>query len=164
MSGEESITVPESAIDLIADEILVFGQQNVETGGFVLAAREDSVVSKVALAGEAGIVRHRNLFQISERALDRLFTFADDHGMWIPAQFHSHRLAAFLSPTDKQHGLKVEGFTSVVVPTYAAPPRDITCWGWWRFEAGEWRDAELCRLVEGAVSVIRFDEDGARGA
>jgi hypothetical protein len=122
------------------------------------------VVSAVAFAGDIGIVRYRDVFQISERALDRIFTFADDHDLWIPAQFHSHKADAFLSFTDERHGLCVEEFTSIVIPTYAAPPDDIARWGWWRFTAGRWRDAEPGHVTGGTVQLVRFDEAGVDGA
>ena len=163
MSGGDRLRIPASAIEAIGDEVLAFGSRDVETGGFVMAARDGDTVSIVAVAGNTGIVRRGNLFVMSELALDRIFTFADDRQMWIPAQFHSHRLGAFLSETDKEHGLRVDGFISVVIPTYSDPPRDVARWGWWRFGAGRWRTIEPGGIAGGQVDVVRFDEDGVRG-
>jgi hypothetical protein len=164
-----SIVIPADAVTAVIGETAAFGARDLETGGFVLVPRVtspggDPPAAAIALAGDAGIVRHRDLFQISERALDRVFTFADDHDLWIPAQFHSHRVGAFLSVTDKRHGLRVDGFISVVVPAYASPPRDLTRWGWWQFESGRWRDAESGHVTGGTVEVVRFDEAGVHGA
>ena len=72
------------------------------------------------LAGCTGIVRAKDHFQISERALDRLFTYADAHRFWLPVQFHSHQFGTAMSRTDARHGLCVEGFVSAIVPRTVA--------------------------------------------
>lgn len=163
-----SVAIPAAGVAAIVKDIAAFGARDLETGGFLLAPRGgatdgDGVVTAVAAAGDVGIVRCRDAFQISERALDRLFTFADDHGLWIPAQFHSHEVAAFLSFTDERHGLCVEEFTTIVIPAYAAPPEDVARWGWWRFTAGRWREAEPGHVTSGTVHLVRFDEAGVDG-
>lgn len=160
--GDDFISLPAMAVDATADEVGTYGKRDVETGGFLLASPDKPEISVVAFAGDVGIVRRRYLFQISERALDRIFTFADDRGLWIPGQFHSHGMGAFLSPTDREHGLRVDGFVSAVIPTYAEPPRDVARWGWWRFADGEWVDVDIGRAGIGAVELVRFDEDGIR--
>lgn len=153
--------LPQAAADAIAEEVRHYGQQDLETGGFMLLPRDATVISVVALSGERGILRRRNLFQISERALDRLFTFSDDKELWAPVQFHSHGFEAFLSPTDEEHGLRVEGFTSVVVPTYANPSAEAGQWGWWRFANGRWvRTAAAGVVNRPTVGLVRFDEAG----
>lgn len=163
-----SIRIPASGVTAVADETATFGARRLETGGFVLVPRQspadgDCPLTVIALAGDTGIVRDRALFQISERALDRIFTFADDHDLWIPAQFHSHRAAAFLSRADQRHGLRVEGFISAVIPAYACPPRNLARWGWWRFTSGTWRRTEAGRVCGGTLEVVRFDEVGVHG-
>lgn len=131
-----SVLIPVGGVAALADAAAVFGARGLETGGFLLAPRADPddgypAVTAVALAGDAGITRDRDMFQVSERALARIFTFADDHGLWIPAMVHSHRAAAFVSATDQRHGLSADGFVSAVIPRYASPPRDPASWGWW---------------------------------
>ncbi len=155
-----ALILPQSAVESITRDVRVYGQRELETGGFLLLARDADVVSMVAFAGDQGIARWRDRFQISERALDRLFSFADDRDLWVPIQFHSHEAGAFLSPIDADHGLRVEGFTSVVVPAYRDPPTDIHRWGWWRFTAGRWARANGARVADGAVELVRFDEGG----
>lgn len=164
-----SILIPAAGVSALIDETMAFGARCLETGGFVLAPRADpadgnTAVTVIALAGDAGIARHRDMFQVSERALDRIFTFADDHGLWIPALLHSHRVSAFLSVTDQRHGLGVDGFVSAVIPQYSSPPTDPERWGWWRHESGRWRDADSPRVVGETIEVVRFDEGGVRGA
>ncbi len=155
--------LPQAAVAAIAKDVQVYGHRGLETGGFLLLSRDADVVSTVAFAGDEGIVRQRNLFQISERALDRLFTFADDRDLWVPVQFHSHGAGAFLSLTDADHGLRAEGFTSAVIPGYRDPPTDIHQWGWWRFTAGRWGRVSGACVGDGLVELVRFDEVGVRG-
>ena len=160
-----TILIPAPGVTALIREATVFGARDLETGGFLLAQRADpsgahTTVTAVALAGDAGVVRDRDLFQISERALDRIFTFADDQGLWIPALLHSHRASAFLSATDQRYGLGADGFVSAVIPEYSSPPRNLARWGWWRFESGRWRGAAPGRTAAGTVEVLRFDEGG----
>jgi hypothetical protein len=164
-----SILIPAAGVTALISEAMTFGARGLETGGFLLAPRTaraglDPAITAVALAGDAGIARDRDLFQVSGHALDRIFNFADDHGLWIPAMLHSHRVGAFLSATDQRHGLGVDGFISVVIPWYSSPPQDLTRWGWWRFESGRWRHAAWGRATPGEAEILRFDEGGIRGA
>jgi len=160
MTDQPGIAVPPTAIELITAEVRGYGHHRLETGGFLMLPRDTTTVSIVAFTGAAGILRRHNLFEISEGALDRLFAFADDHDLQVPVQFHSHEMGAFLSRTDAEHGLRVEGFTSVVVPTYSAPPCDMGRWGWWCFTAGVWAATAALPIGHGPVSAVRFDEDG----
>ena len=156
------VVVPADAVVGVIKEVRAFGRHRLETGGFLLAPRGTSTISTVALAGDVGIVRRHNLFQVSALALDRLFTFADDHGLSAPAQFHSHGVGAFLSESNEKHGLCVEGFISVVVPQFFDPPGEMGEWGWWRYDGGRWITITAWRRRNGAADVVRFDEDGIR--
>lgn len=158
------IRLPLESVTALTDEVGRYGASRVETGGFLLApAGADSPISVLALAGVTGIIRRRGLFVVSGLALDRLFTWADQHGLRIRAQFHSHVGPAFLSPTDLEHGLNVRGFVSCVVPFCKDPSNDPSRWGWWRFDEEEWREIASPELVaESSVTVVTFDEDGVR--
>jgi hypothetical protein len=90
MSGP-AITVPTGIIAAITAETWAYGRRLLETGGFLLSRTGSNVATGVAFAGDVGIERGDRFLQISERALDRLFVHADENGLWIPAQFHSHR-------------------------------------------------------------------------
>ena len=158
------IVLPGSAAHGIASEVRAYGARDVETGGFLLASGGLDVVTVVALAGRTGVLRRRDLLQVSERAVDRLFEYADQRGLWIPAHFHSHGGPAFLSPTDRRHGLAVEGFTTTVLPSYSAAPSDPAKWGWWRFESGEWRPIAPPAAPDAASEFVWFDADGVRAA
>jgi hypothetical protein len=154
--------LPDLAGCVIANEVRQFGQRGVETGGFLLAPRAQGTVTIMAFAGEVGIVRERRLFQVSAFALDRLFDFADQRSCWIPAQFHSHAVAAFLSPTDQQLGLRVEGFTSTVIPNFANPTSKVSAWGWWRFLSEDWIACQPPHTEGDGVEILIFDEEGVR--
>lgn len=160
---ENHLRVPDAAISIVLADVIPFGTEAVETGGFLLAPRGSETISVVALAGTVGILRSRHLFQISDLALDRLFAYADERDLWIPAQFHSHARAAFMSPTDIDHGLSVEGFVTTIVPHFAAPPAQPSRWGWWQYNRG-WTPISPPHGTTDAVSVITFDQDSIRGA
>ena len=158
------LRLAEDLISAITEDVRAYGTQRVETGGFLLAPKDDpGLITTLALAGSAGITRQRGLFGVSGIALDRLFTWADERGSRIPAQFHSHRGRAFLSPTDLAHGLSVRGFVTCIVPFWDDPPNDPTHWGWWRFDGRNWRDEVAPELDAGrGLDVVTFDEDGLR--
>jgi hypothetical protein len=157
-----ALSLPAGAARRIAADARAHGLTDVETGGFLMAPRGRDAVRIVAFAGVTGVVRRRRLFQISAGAIDKLFEHADQNELWIPAQFHSHGGTAFLSPTDKRHGLAVEGFVSVVVPFYAAPSDNPSSWGWWQYRAGEWVPTRAAGASLADSAYLRFDEDGVR--
>jgi hypothetical protein len=152
--------MPPAAVTAMAAETAALGRLQVETGGFLLTPVGDPTVTVVAFIGTTGITRRRNMLQISTRALGRLFDYADDNDLRAPAQFHSHETRAFLSHTDAMHGLRVDGFTSLVVPGFTRPPADPTAWGWWIFCNSVWKTTTPARLGTGDVHLLRFDEDG----
>jgi hypothetical protein len=155
---------PEAAIGPILDDVRDYGAKRKETGGFLLSPLDDPArIGCVAFAGALGITRRYGLFGISGAALDRLFTWADDHSLRIPAQFHSHGGRAFLSPTDLAHGLSVRGFVTCVIPFFREPPDDPARWGWWRFDGRKWLIETPPALYEdGAIPSVIFDERGVR--
>lgn len=160
---ETSLLTSDEAVAVVLGETRTYGQQGLETGGFLLASVGSESLTGVALAGDAGITRYRQLFQVSEGALDRLFTFADDRGLWVPVQFHTHAAMPFMSWTDQRYGLRVEGFVSTIIPHFAAPPDDIGFWGWWQFQQGDWRRCTPAKILPVELDfVIVFDEDGIR--
>ena len=107
-------------VDALVAEIGAWGDRHAETGGFLLAAEDNADRATVlALGGQSGIVRRRNLFTISGGAIERLFSWAGDTELRIRAQVHSHAHGAFLSRTDLQHGFDVDGFITAVVPHFA---------------------------------------------
>ena len=156
------LLLPTMGAQAIVADVAWYGREKIETGGFMLAAVETETVTTIAYAGTTGILRRRDVFQVSALALDALFAHAEEHGLWIPAQYHSHGLGASMSECDLRHGLSVEDFISTIVPFFADPPRDPSAWGWWRF-AGEWISTSPAVATAGKVALLVFDEDGVRG-
>jgi hypothetical protein len=152
--------LPATAGYVIAEETRQYGQRGVETGGFLLTPHERAPVKVVAFAAQVGIIRERLLFQVSALALDKLFGFADQRRCRIPAQFHSHAAGAFLSLTDRQLGLRVNGFTSAVIPNFADPLAAVAAWGWWRFLSDAWTPCQPPQIEGHGVEVVTFDEEG----
>jgi hypothetical protein len=153
-----SVSITDGVCTSLLNDVRTWGARGVETGGFLLA-HPNGPISILALAGNGGVARRRGLFSVSPRALARLFSWAGDRDLHVAAQAHSHGGRAFLSETDLRHGFSVAGFTTTVIPYFAAPPDDPRRWGWWRYE-GEWREAEAPAVISGNASVIRFDEEG----
>jgi hypothetical protein len=157
------LTLPDVGAYAVVEHVLRFGQLDLETGGFLLAPRGAKQITSVACAGNTGITRRPELFQVSERALDRLFAHAEEHDLWIPAQFHSHMFEAGLSLCDLEHGLSVEGFQTTVIPFFHTPPADPALWGWWQYSAS-WKTVSAPNACSAPVKIIAFDEDGVRDA
>ncbi len=157
------LMLPVGAVDPVLQEIRRHGLACRETGALLLTGQSDMRVLGVAVAGPAGIVRGPGLFTVSAVAYDRLFTFAEERSYRVRAMIHSHPEDAFLSRTDRLYSLRVPGFVSGVVPTYAAPPVDPASWGWWRFEQ-DWVPcaAPIVDPGQSPVSTVMFDEEGVR--
>lgn len=162
MKLPNELTLPQEAVRIAVDHVRRYGGEDVETGVFLLAPRGSDAIGVVALTGDQGITRRRNVFAVSGTALDVLFEWADGEDLVVLAQLHSHGGRAFLSPTDIEHGFAVEGFTSTVVPRYNAPPTDPARWGWWRYEGGAWRAILPPTALDGPVRCVMFDEEGVR--
>ncbi len=164
MNDSELPRIPPSVAGVVRADVRRYGRRNLETGGFLLMSRDAGVISVVALAGDIGIVRRRNLFEISGLALAHLFTYLDREGLWAPIQYHSHANGASLSSTDESHGLCAEGFVSAVVPNFAQASDELTKWGWWRFTDGEWVSIKAATYGSGPAAAVTFDEDSVRAA
>jgi len=162
MTAVMPLAVPAAAGLAIADEVRRYGALDVETGGFLLAPEGTGSVCTVALAGTSGIIRRHLQLQISELALDQLFAYAGERGCWVPAQFHSHAGEALLSRTDREHGLRVPGFVSAVIPGFADPSTNLDIWTWWRFDQGDWHPADSPSTGGCDLRQVIFDEDGVR--
>lgn len=156
------LILPDAGAAAIVADVTHYGGEEVETGGFMLAQAGTETVTEIAHAGTRGILRRRDLFQVSELALDALFAYAEANELWIPAQYHSHGLTAFMSDCDVEHGLSVDGFVSVIVPFFADPPPAPSAWGWWCFK-GDWLRLAPPVVATGDVAVQTFDEEGVRG-
>ena len=136
------LTLPEVATAMVIADVTRFGTAGVETGGFLLAPRDGNAITTIALAGSAGIVRRRDLFQVSEVALDRLFAGRRrrhrplDPGpvpFPLPRCFHV-RLRHRARPVGRRlrHRDRSE---------LRRTARRPAAWGWWRTTAAGCRSA-----------------------
>jgi len=160
---QSRLTLPTTFAAVVVDELAHFGARGLETGGFLVAPRGGSDVSGIAFAGDRGIVRRPDLLQISERALNALFTYVEERDLWLPCHIHSHRFQAFMSPTDASNGINAEGFSCAIVPDFERPSPVVADWGWWSFASGSWHATSSPRLRDAVLSeLVTFDEDGVR--
>lgn len=155
------LLITRNLVDALVAEIGAWGARRAETGGFLLSPENRPDHANVlALAGQAGIVRRRDLFTISGGAIERLFSWAGDAELRIRAQVHSHGRDAFLSRTDLRHGFDVNGFITAVVPHFASPSASPGDWGWWQRGGGRWQARRAPDVVAGSVRIVHFDETG----
>ncbi|MGW1966227.1 hypothetical protein ACWCPD_38940 [Streptomyces sp. NPDC001935] len=163
ISDEEGLRLPVGSLGPVLREVRQHGRARRETGALLLTRRSDPRVLVVAVTGEAGIERGPGLFVVSAAAYDPLFSFAEERAYQVRAMIHSHPGKAFLSRTDRAYCLRAPGFVNAVIPTYSAPPPDLTEWGWWRFEQG-WT-ACPAPVIDTALEPVRtvvFDKEGVR--
>lgn len=155
------LRIPANAVESLVREVRRRGRASEETGALLLTEPDGCDVVALALAGGDGIQRDIGLFVITMPAFDSLFTFAENEGLQVRAMVHSHPREAFLSLVDRQHGLRVRGFISAVIPTYRNPPADPGEWGWWSYQ-GDWHAVEPATVAEhGPVAkVFTFDSGG----
>ncbi len=161
--SQPNLVVPAGVATRLCGDIRRHGQSGVETGGLLLTKPGDPVVRVVAVAGTTGIIRRYGLFVITRPAFDAMFTWAEDHNLQVRAMVHSHAEEAFLSRTDREGGLRVRGFYSAVVPTFADPPADPAGWRWWTY-GSDWVQVQAPRLDSTAnlTDCVVFDGDGVR--
>ena len=163
--SDGALEVPQVAVDAILSEVRRYGSGDLETGGFFLVeAGARDTVTAIAMAGQEGIERSWGSFRISATAIDVLFGWADERGLRIPAQFHSHGRGSRLSPIDRREGFNVPRFVSCVVPRYDNPPCEVARWGWWLFSGRAWVATEPASVITGEVETVTFDENGVAGA
>ncbi len=161
--GPNALTLPAAVPEAMILHVKEYGAKGTETGVFLLAPESAAdEISVVAFAGEKGITRGPDIFGVSGRAVGRLFRWADENDMRVRVLVHSHEYCAFLSKTDLKHGFTVSGFTTTIIPWYAAPSPDPTDWAWWRYEAGEWRVIDSATIVNREARFVVFDEGGVR--
>lgn len=159
-----ALVITEQAVARLLADVRLHGGRPTEAGAFLLApAGESERLELVALAGERGIHRARDLLKVSGSAIERLFSWAADRDLMIRAQVHSHRRTAYLSPTDLRGGFSVDGFVTCVIPHYAAPPAEPERWGWWEYGAGRWTTRAAPTAVAGDAEVVHFDAGGVHG-
>ena len=157
------LSLPQDAIEPLIEHVSSFGRGEVETGALLMCDPGSSDVRTIALAGDRGVTRRYGLFVLSMQVIDSAFSYAEDHGLQVRAQVHSHAGDAFLSRTDKHGNLNMEGFIAAVIPNFRNPPHDPTSWGWWTFGAKTWRPSEPAWTDKklSSAAIVTVDADGA---
>lgn len=160
------LRLPTSIIEALLSATVTFGRHDLETGGFLLADDHD-VVQALALAGESGVERSWGLFMVSGAVVERVCEWAAEQNLRVTALVHTHQRGAHMSMTDRNNGFRVDGFRSVIIPSFANPPRALADWGWNVFEHGDWhpdRPGELNDefATSTPARVIIADESGVR--
>jgi hypothetical protein len=154
------LRIGRDAVAAIVTDVAHYGALGVETGSLLLTSPGDPTITVLALAGAAGIERHPGLLVFSAAALNPLFSHAEDNGLQVRAQLHSHMFKAFLSETDQAGNIRMPGFIASVIPTFATPPDDVSEWRWWTFDGAEWMRSEPAITFDGNTKIITFDADG----
>jgi hypothetical protein len=121
--------IPQSAVQLSLREMALDGARQCEGVALWLGRHAGDVVSVthvVALRGP-GVRKARDLLQISADLINDVTDLAIAHRANLVGQIHSHgRLfGTDLSRTDKERGIAVPGFLSVVAPDYAMRPGTV---------------------------------------
>jgi hypothetical protein len=118
--------IPQSAMQLSLQEMALDGASGCEGVALWLGRHAGDVASithVVALRG-SGVRKAPDLLQISADLINDVTDLAIEHRATLVGHIHSHgRLfGTNLSRTDKQMGIAVPGFLSVVAPDYAMRP------------------------------------------
>jgi len=166
MISASRLTIEPKCVTAVIAAVGEHGRRGVETGVYLLACAEDPLhISVAAITGATGIQRSSRYLRVSAAANAEVYSWAAREGLTIVAYAHSHLAGAFLSRTDCEESLNVEGFISAVVPNFAHPPAHPGAWGWWRFLDGAWAaiDRPHVRTLAVGGRVVVFDEEGVRG-
>lgn len=157
------LSLSHDAIGSLIEHVSSYGRTEVETGALLMCDPGGGAVRAIALTGDRGVTRKYGLFVLSMRVIDSAFSYAEDRGLQVRAQVHSHAGAAFLSPTDKTGNLNMEGFIAAVIPNFRNPPHDPTLWGWWTYGARAWRASGPARTDRTlpSATILTVDADGA---
>ncbi|MCW2921574.1 MAG: hypothetical protein JWL76_1448 [Thermoleophilia bacterium] len=158
-----SHTLPRDMGTAIALHARSAGARPTETGGFILA-HPGQAPHVLAVAGERGVERQRDLFCVSTSAITELFEWAGDENLTVVSQWHTHRMHAFLSDTDLRFAYNVEGLRNMIVPDYARASPDPAAWGWWVYSDGAWVPEVPPQVGNHHFTTIAFDEDGIHGS
>lgn len=165
MTPRSRFTIEPSCVAAITAAVRDHGRQCVETGAYLLACQDGPLhMCVAAVTGTSGVQRSARLLRVSAAANAELYLWAARERFTIVAYVHSHLAGAFLSRTDCEESLNIEGFVSAVVPDFANPHEDPGGWGWWRFLNGGWVEIDAPRVGSLTTDsrIMVFDEEGVR--
>jgi hypothetical protein len=157
------LALPDNAREALCRCVIDYGRLGVETGALLMCPPNSHDVSVVALAGQSGVIRQYGLFVLTLPVIDQAFTFAEDMGLQVRCQVHSHGGPAFLSPTDERGNLRINGFIAAVIPNFVDPPPQPPSWGWWTYSGESWQASGPATTVSNSTAkVLTIDADGIR--
>jgi hypothetical protein len=148
------LILPRNTIEDLCGHVSSYGRRGLETGALLMCKPNSNIVATLALAGEAGVTRRYGLFVLSMPVINQAFTYAEDRGLQVRAQLHSHAKGAFLSRTDKRGNLNMCGFIAAVIPNFEHPPQDPSSWGWWTYSAGNWKSSEPAAVDTASAGTV----------
>jgi hypothetical protein len=158
----DPLQVPSNIVDALLAETVLFGRRNLETGGFFVADT-DGIVRALALAGKHGVTRGLGRFAVSGAVLENICEWAADRGLFVAALVHTHKRNAKMSIIDRESGFRVEGFCSVIVPSFADPPSRLQEWGWCEFAGERWVPyTPGVAVANERGDIVTVDESGVR--
>lgn len=159
--------------DLLAESVRIMqpcGAKGHEGLAMWLGVQHDlqvDITHVVALRG-AGLRTAPLQIRLSYQAINRLSDIAEELGTYLVGQIHSHPgHHVGLSDVDRELGIRVQGYLSVVYPHYAQRSGyGLQACGVHAFEAGDYRrlpGAEVAARVETiAARVQRIDLEVAQ--
>jgi len=119
----ESWLLPRAALDASMREMAIDGRLGREGVALWLGKREggSAAVSHVVVLRGPGVIKRRDLLQISADLLNDVTDVAIELGLMLVGQIHSHGLefGTNLSNTDRRYGIMVPDYLSVVAPDFA---------------------------------------------
>jgi hypothetical protein len=125
-SAIEKWTIPVGAWEASLDELALDGQYGREGIAMWLGRRVSGIASVgyVALLRGSGIRKRRYLIEIDAGLVNDLTDAALERNVVLLGQIHSHapECATDLSIADRQYGISVPHFLSVVAPEFALRP------------------------------------------
>jgi hypothetical protein len=138
----QSWELPRGALNASMREMAIDGRHDHEGVALWLGKRESGIarISHVVVLRGAGVVKRRDLLQISADLLNDVTDAAIDLGVMLIGQIHSHgrEFGTDLSRTDRRYGVMVPDYLSVVAPDFALrPTTPITECGVHLFVAGQ---------------------------
>ncbi|MCR4403006.1 MAG: hypothetical protein NUW12_09560 [Firmicutes bacterium] len=99
--------------------------------------RDRAELSTIIVPKGSGVQKHPQYVRISDAAMLRVAELLNPPDRVLLAQVHTHRRAAFHSPTDDSYGFRSPGFISIVIGNYAADAVPaIDTWAAWECTDG----------------------------
>lgn len=125
----EAWILPRLALEASMREMAIDGGLGREGVALWLGKRDGSLaqISQVVILRGPGVVKRRDLLEISADLLNDVTDVAIELGVMLVGQIHSHgpEFGTNLSRTDRLYGIMVPDYLSVVAPDFALRPNTM---------------------------------------